>query len=84
MDSGLETVWVRGRSGVGSCQDLALQGRGRMTRERKLPGDSERESLRQKPSFRTGVPREDSAWANCPKRAASALRPSTIQESEQS
>lgn len=43
------------------CRDEGV-----MTREKKLPGDSESESLRQKASFRTGVSREDSAWANCP------------------
>lgn len=61
------------------CRDEGV-----MTREKKLPGDSERESLRQKASFRTGVSREDSAWANCAKTAASCLRPSMVQESEQS
>lgn len=59
MDPGLETtVSVRQRSGVGSCQNLALQGQGGMTREKKLPGDSEREP-RQAASFRTGVLRGD-------------------------
>lgn len=46
---------VRGRSDVGPCQDLALQGQGRMAREKKLPGDSGEDRLKQIDSFRTGT-----------------------------